>query len=54
MQNAIDLRLFPPKLFDLGATLLRKFLKLVLVWHSKALISFLVVNLCLKGFNLEA
>ena len=54
MQNATDLRLFAPKLFDLRSTLLLKFLKLILVWHSKSLISFLVVNLCLKGFSLEA
>ena len=54
MQNATDLRLFAPKLFDLGATLLLKFLKLILVWRFKSLISFTVVNLCLKGFSLEA
>ena len=54
VQNATDLRLFAPKLFDLGETLLLKFLKLILVWHSKSLISFLVVNLCLKGFSFEA
>ena len=54
MQNAADLRLFAPKLFDLGANLLLKFLKLTLVWHSQSLMSFHVVNLCLKGFRLEA
>ena len=54
VQNATDLRLFAPKLFYLGATLLLKFLKLILAWRSKSLISFLVVNLCLKGFSLEA
>ena len=31
-----------------------KFLKLILAWRSKSLISFVVVNLCLKGFSLEA
>ena len=54
MQNATDLRLFAPKLLDLGATLLLKFLELMLVWCSKSLISFPVVNLSLKGFSLEA
>ena len=49
MQNATGLRLFAPKLFDLGATLFLLFLKLILVWRSKPLISFL--NLCLKGFS---
>ena len=53
VQNVTDLRLFAPKL-DLGATLLLKFLKLILAWHSKSLISFLVVNLCLNCFSLEA
>ena len=43
--NVTDLRLFAPKIIDLGATLLLKFLKLILVWRSKSLISFLVVNL---------
>ena len=51
---ATGLRLFAPKLFDLGGTLLLKFLKLILVWRSKSLISFLVVNLCFKGFSLKA
>ena len=54
VQNATELRLSAPKLFDPGATLLLKFLKLIWVWHSKPLISFLVINLCLKGFSLEA
>ena len=53
MQNASGLRLFAPKLFDQGATLFLKFLKLILVWRSNYLISFLVVNPCLKGLNLE-
>ena len=51
VQNATESRLFAPKIFDLGATLLLKFLKLILAWHSKSLIIFLVVNLCLKGFS---
>ena len=34
VQNATDLRLFTPKLFDLGATLFLKFLRSLLVWHS--------------------
>ena len=45
MQNATDLRLFAPKIFYLGATLLVKFLKLILASSSKSLISFLAVNL---------
>ena len=48
MQNVTDLRLFAPKLFDVGGTLLLKVLKLILVWHSKSLISFLVANICFK------
>ena len=35
-QKATDLRPFAPKLFDLGTTLLLKFLKLILVWRSKS------------------
>ena len=54
VQNATDLRLFAPKIFDLGAALLLKFLKLILAWQSKSLISFPAVNLYLKGFSLEA
>ena len=54
VQNASDLRLFAPKISDLGATLLLKFLKLILAWCCKSLISFLAINLCLKGFSLEA
>ena len=54
VQNTTDLRLFAPKIFDLGAIVLLKFLKLILAWHSKSLIGFPVVNLCLKGFSLEA
>ena len=49
VQNVTNLRLFAPKIFDLGANLLFKFLKLILAWSSKSLISFLTVNLCLKG-----
>ena len=45
VKNATDLRLFAPKIFDLVATLLLKFLKLILAWHSKSLISFLAVKL---------
>ena len=54
MQNVTGLTLFAPKLFDVGGTLLLKVLKLILVWHSKSLISFLVANICFKGFSLEA
>ena len=48
VRNATHLRLFAPKLFDQGATLLLKFLKLILAWRSKSSISFLALNLCLK------
>ena len=54
VQNMTDLRLFAPKILDLGATLLLKLWKLILAWQSKSLISFLAVNLRLKGFSLEA
>ena len=54
VQDATDLSLVAPKPFDLGATLLLKFLKLILAGCSKSLISFRAVNLCLKGFSLEA
>ena len=53
VQNATDLGLFAPKIFNPGVTLLLKFLKLILAWHSKSLISFLAINLCLKGFSLQ-
>ena len=39
MQNATDLRIFAFKIFDLGATLLLKFFKLILAWRSKSLVS---------------
>ena len=34
MQNATDLKLFAPKIFDLEGTLLLKFFKLILTWRS--------------------
>ena len=40
---------FAPKIFDLRAHLLLKFLKIILAWNSKSLFSFLVVNLCIEG-----
>ena len=54
MQNATDLGLFAPKIFDLGAALFLKFLKLILAWRSTSFVSFFVVNSSLKGFSLEA
>ena len=53
-QIATDLRLFAPKISDLKENLRFKFLKLILAWSLKSLISFLTVNLCLKGSSLEA
>ena len=41
VQNATDLKLFAPKLFDRGATFVLKFLKLILAWRSKFLMSSL-------------
>ena len=56
VQSATDLRLFAPKIFDLGATLPLKFLKLNLAWSSKSLILLVCIafSLCLKGFSLDA
>ena len=45
MQNATDLRIFAPKISNLGAALLVKVLKLILAWSSKSLNSVLAVNL---------
>ena len=48
VQIVTDLRLFAPKIFDLRAHLLLKFLKIIFAC-SKSFFSFLVVNLCIEG-----
>ena len=53
VQSATDLRLFSPKMFDLGAIFFLSFFKLIFAWRSKSLISFSEINLCLKGFSLD-
>ena len=54
VQNVTDLSLLAPKIFDLRANLLLKFLKLLLAWNLKSFIGFLAVDLCLKGSSLKA